>query len=1416
MSKACKIIPTVRNKKGIEVESNLFKTISNRLSSIGYDGGNIRNKTIELWGTVTSDGFKLKNREFLQYDENNEPTLESILFDDDINKVLNPDEASKSEQYNSGIIDKKGNHITYTSIYTALDKANTYNKSHKNGRYIATINQNGDNYSISLVYKNGTSESKFTNTMFSVSLNKQLLDLMHRLGFDVSRKELNGVNGIFNPLNAEKTKDGLLSIIDIAHGKKGEDAFPEEFSHLIIEGLKNTPLVQRILNSINSDEAIQYILGKDYDAYVELYNNDKTRLLSEAAAKILYSQIIGSPIQVPGVQSKNLIQRLWDYVKNLFSKTSYEDISNAIAIASQEAEVISDAIASNSILNLVDKELVKKSPIMYQVATATAKVNQLKDITEKAYTLAARKMKLYADKLNSGKYSIADLKTMKAMQENMEKEQYASGCAEFLSNTLSEIKRLRTRVFSVKSSTLPDTSMKVIREKSQVLNDTKDFLEAYGDIINTLKNLRYLKESGDVDINDTMLERIVTAAREVQDIMDELAIDYNQMKESTMINFLKQYWNGDIEVTNEKGEVTHLTLEAILDRASKDIGFVDSLFSSLGDANDELLSLLNKVYKVSRSKRDQKLEDFMVEMRALDKTLKNAGYTSDFMIERDSKGNKTGRFITHIPEYDDKGNMTGRRYSVNWEKFKQAKRDYIKSLRSQGLKWYDIQAKIETWENENTKFEYTDTKKIRKERLPIEKYRMPSSYNLTQAQLEYYDSVIALKGGLDNNLQSPYALVFNAPQIMDDTVEGIRNNLGNPAKLAKFIGSKVADNFVRRKDDTEFGMTNELGETQSIIAEGIDLDMSGNPVRQLPIYYTSRLGDMSRLSTDVTSTMMAYGGMAVHYDEMNNIIDVMELIRTHVNTSRDVAQLSGNSTLVETQKILGKAINTLYTKKGNQTNIGKRLDSWMESIFYGKRKLDAGTITLPFEVRGKKVEGDVAKLVDGMKSYSGLLGMGLNTFSAVSNVTVGKLQMWIEAAGSEFFGFKDMAVAAKEYDKMIGAYLGELYSTIKTNKMALLIDKFDALEEFYSNLKNKKTYTNAVSRIIGNTGAYVLTNMGEHLLHTRTMLAMLNRIKVNVGGVEMSMTDALEKSDIVRNGSTVGAKLFFKDGSVDSNGKTLFTSAMDKELTSLLNTNSNDRTAENNRRIEELKEIKEYTDNLITEIKMRIGKVNQSLNGAFNEDDKGEIHRHALGRLLMQFRQWMPAHYGRRFGAKRHDAILGDREGYYRTWGRFMVGMIKDLTRMKFQYATRKSQLKPYEIANLKKAWMEIGIFFLLMGMIKILGKPDDKDSWGEKQLKYQLRRMKLETGASCPVVLSKFWSNLLQLMHSPLPAVENVTPFIDLVEFWNETDEIQNGRYKGWTKWERKAFKATPFAPHFKNAFDFMHDDFMFKMYNE
>lgn len=95
------------------------------------------------------------------------------------------------------------------------------------------------------------------------------------------------------------------------------------------------------------------------------------------------------------------------------------------------------------------------------------------------------------------------------------------------------------------------------------------------------------------------------------------------------------------------------------------------------------------------------------------------------------------------------------------------------------------------------------------------------------------------------------------------------------------------------------------------------------------------------------------------------------------------------------------------------------------------------------------------------------------------------------------------------------------------------------------------------------------------------MLAMLDNYKVKLNGKEISLFDAFEVEELTDdNNNVISAELIIKEGVTKLDGS-------------------------------------EFTNDDIIDLKLKIGRVNQALNGAFGEEDKGAIHKGALGRLAM-------------------------------------------------------------------------------------------------------------------------------------------------------------------------------------------------------
>lgn len=1324
MSNSCEIIPTIKvgNEKR---ESKLFRDLLSLTNN--------RETTKILWGMTKSPEIQQLLGD-IETDENGEPTIEALNSKINIKALLNGQVSLMLEKQSIGAIDKKGNTILYDNFTDITNRVIDFNR--ENPDIVANITKGNGKYSIIVEPKTLENADVPNKLIFRNNLNNQLLSTMRKLGFDVKLEDNPTYPGVFDPINAETTAEGLKTVIRIAKGEIGEEAFPEEFSHLIISGLLQQPLVDRLVKSLKQESVLEEVLGDSYNSYRQKYNNDLDLMAQEAAAKLLQNHIVN-----PQETSNNLLSRLWNFVKKIFNRISEADVDNIIRRANDGFARLSEQIKDESILKDFDNIKALQSRPLYKLEKD---IDKMEELANNARMVASKRLAIIMSRSKGGKYSPKDLASIKNLQNLIDKKKYSSSCLAFLTGALDQIEHIQGELNKLlKKDVRGDGDLSKIRRIAYTLRIIKEFSEGYEPIIRQMMTLKSMKDNGEIDITDEDAEAISSKASEVFSIINTVDSNYKELRFNIVYNFLKIYWGEDktIQLGRNKGEA--LTLEQLLKMADKDINGIDRWISSMSDSSDPLLSLIDKAVKITKASRDKTLENIAAELRGVHQKLIQSGEpNTEFMFERDSKGNLTGRLIS---DYD-------------FERFNNEREKYKEELRKKGYKPFKFKSALEAWERRHSKEITIDPDTGRKELVP--KYTKDTLSKLTPAQREYYDTMIKVKSTLEGLIPERFSNLYMAVQIRNNAVSSLAS-ASNPKEAAKQLIENFKDNFIRRSDDV-----NEFGEDKSSIL----LDFSGKQVNRIPVYYTTPLEDVSRLSLDFTSSIMAYSAMAVNYNEMNKIVDVLELTRELVK-ERKVKQYSGDKALNESFTVLYKKFNKSYVKSGEQSNIGARLDDYYDVAIYNRLKKDQGTIG--------STNMDTAKTLDSVKSWTGAIGLGVNLFSGISNVVQGKVQMFIDAVGGEYFNYKNLAISKKNYYNLMPSFLGELNSTKKTNKLSLLIDKFDALEEYYNSLRKQGKFQGPISRIFGSATLMFMNNMGEHYLHSRTMLAILDNYKVKLNGKTISLFDAYEIENLTDdNGNIVSAKLKLKEGVTNLDGSTI-------------------------------------SDSDIVQLKLKIGKVNQSLNGAFNTNDKGAIHRNACGRLAMQFRQWMPAHYNRRFAKPYYDAAMDQwREGYYLTLGKFSLNLLKDLGQAKFQLATHWSELSNHEKANIRRSLAEMTMFWVLTGLISMMGpEKDRKGVWLDRMIIYNLKRMKLETGASMPLT-PDFLDNINTILQSPAASIKTFNNIADLVQFQNMYVEIQSGRYKGWSIWERDFIETIPIYNQVRKARDITDEDYMFNIY--
>lgn len=1505
MAQSCRLAPVVFKRNGKDIEekdSKLFKDILTAVKD--------RDTAWKMWAYTKTPEFKAEYKNNVNYDELGEVTFPSLIKALGLQEVYDIQKGANEAARDYGFIN-----TIFENSESAVSKMNLFNSKEK--KFIASLHKVDEGYEITVSPRNAQSIQEARQQSYNSALTGEIIDLLRSMGFNVEWVSDPRFDGLFNPEEAT-LYDGLINIIQVAKGQRGEDALPEEFSHLMIEGLINHPLVQRLLNSLD-DSQVQEILGDNYERYSQMYGNDSLKLKKEAAGKLLAQQISGQgTISQPIIEPKRpLLSRIWNWIKNLFSKVKNEDLAQARLNAHEAVNSIYNLIASGEALPLVDKNSILSSEQLFKLRED---YDSLEKIATKGEEVVARMLKAERTK-GDRERAAKTTKTLKQLQATFGQDSSGVEVGDpyesirlFLGDAVRQIEQITNDMRAAQrletSGNMSD--IKVINEIAKVAREIDTVVAGYEGIIGVIATLDEESNTSELGIDEQSGKVLANIANDCNKALNKL----KEWKAASARNILSKasrtVYKEDRtrDIGSKRDEIMALT--EILDHADRDINFVDRWLSAMSDADDALLTIFDQIVKNQQYERDMEMIEWHARIAAADKKLRDAGYSSDFMYELDEEGIPTLRIIS---QYD-------------WDTYNKELRAQMSLLKEQqeklgkDNKWY--RNKLNRWKNGTNKNQkarlikvYVDPamEKLHQEKgdkaVPddaiFEMVPNPKVYsknanridNLAPAQREYYEEMMDIKRTMMTKIPHRGQGIYKAINISKDIVEGILDNsTGNPLNAAL---ENYKRKFLRRPDDIGFGTGDNYKEDirniiesekdpeqaaerillylndatdedilavvdvrkirkiikknkddvrkaaedvlEAIAAENfaiVDTDFANHRIQRLPIYYTRPLRDKKMLSTDFSSTIVAYSAMAVNYEKMNEVVDILEVGRNYIK-ERAVLEKEGSHSVMSRFTALGKVYKGFVERAGNGTNIANRVDDYMSSVVYEERKNDEGS----FELLGVNV--DTAKTLDAIKDYTGLLGLGFNIFSTISNIAVGKLQQWIEAAGGEYFTFKDYTKAVGQYAALMPGCLAEMNSPVKKNKLSLLIQMFDPMGDYYESLRDPSFSKSAVSRILGNgVLAYIGMNAGEHMLHCQTMLAILNNIKLtNIETKEkISLYDAIEIKEI--NGIhklVLKPNLAYERELIDNTGKPTTNKNYGRPVrdedgkikTELVQISSAEplKDAINNEYRKQSRKITEkvhgaYTgtekpktsifkdfNNFIFKKKKVVRKVNDSLNGAFSANDKGALHKKAIGRLVMQFRQWMPAHYMRRFARAHYDADLEQwREGYYDTVVKTMNQIAKESWKAKMLTLKYYNTLSEHEKANLRRAQAEISEFLMLMVLVRLGGRVKDRDrSWLDKMALYQIRRMYLEVGASMPVN-GGFFSNIFTLLQSPAASITTFEKFSKVLNFWNMFDEIQTGRYQGWSEWERDAYQTIPALGQISKALEF--DDSMFTMFEK
>lgn len=1340
----CAIIPQLVNTKTNKKEDS--KLFTNLLSLTL----NNRDKTLDIYNKTKSESFIQNWLPKLKIDERGEPTIESLYEKTNLKDIITEENTIKALNkelgaYKKGTTEFKRYLKTDENYQKLFDQVVKFNStSSLRNLYRATVTQMMDrkenkSYFIIQVVKRDNKLYSVENDKLEYNhlLNKRLKELLTQAGISIGAlTELErrmGIKGVVDFDQAKMAANGLTELIRLAEGERGESALPEEFAHFAIEVLKSNPLVNRLLNLLDSKNLVEEILGDSYEDYYNLYKGDRAKLAEEAAGKLLAKHFLNSEVIPSSKPYKSLLERVIDAIKNFFKRLNPNDFSKAIYEVDKGFGTLAKNILNNNYSNELKVDNIFTSGSLYSIEE---RLNRDSKLLNKAIEVLVKRAAIYAKRNPESKFLENQEQLINELKESLEKHEELKGIYNFTEVALKQLKSVGKRLSQVSND---NTSLNA---KAAVLLDARGFIASYKPILEDLREALLEEERYE---DNRYGEKMRVTLDSMLVAINDLSNQVTNIGVPIFTEFIRPYVGDSILITKGRRKGEKISIEELITSTTQDITIFDRWLDSMAHSSDAMLKIFDDIYKDSKENSRLKTLYLSKKIMALGLELEKAGVKdTKWMIERDSNGNSSGRYIQEI----------------NYAKYKEAYESFLEKLKDKyganpkGENAFLYKKEKREWLQNNR--EYVDGVS----RPKLSKYKNEEFANLSPAKRKYYEGFLDAKAKLDALLPDGSIGLYDIIKIRKDALERAKS-ASSVSEGAKQFWENLKDQLVIRGDDIDFGNRSTL------------IDFEGRQVQTLPIYYTKlRPGESyNDISTDTTSTLIAYASMAYDYSEMNKIIHALELGRDLMR-EREVEQTQGKKTLKEKISRYGISTENTLTKKGNATSFMNRLDDFFTMQIYQGFIKDEGNI-------GKVSVAKAANTVNHLSVLTSLVGNILNDISNISNSSV---QILIEAAGGEFFSVKDLKNADAIYYQNVLTVLSELNKRSKTNKLSLWVEKFDVLRNFEYKVKDvefdKKSW---FSRAFKTSTLQAVGNAGEHWSRTRVSLALAKAYKMkSPTGKTVSLWDAMEVVYLDPNDKELGATLEVKKGYTKLDGSEFNT-----------------------------EDIKKFT--------RKISGLNLFLFGPKSKADKEAIQRVALGRLASLYRRWIRPLVNRRFRGLNYNYDLeAYTEGYYITTFRFLGNLASDIKQLKFDIGSRWDELTKLDKANIRRCLTELIIFLALLIFTKIYEWPDDDDdpSWFTQMAEYQTRRLYTEIGALVPS--TSMLNEGYRLLKSPAAGVRTLQSVSDLLNLAIPTNYefisgeealIESGKYEGYSK-AQKIILRSPLVPFRETIYKGLHPE--------
>lgn len=1299
-----------------------------------------------------------------------EHTSKNIKMYFNLYKILREKVSNENEMIENGFKAVDGTYIKFSVGSDAIDKAIKYNSEHE--YKVAIVKQLGSNFIITVEDKNANTLDAVLDMQKTISNWTSLYSEFEKLGIDL--KDIENINPeAINPLTIKKlTKDWKRMI------KRNPENFGQQSMQILLELTKSNPLVQQAMKnygedlSVVADKMVKAFNDKssvpegEYSFLLNVVNSSKQQLEKMDIAKIIDIAEVNAGFQDFSVSQEDAETQM--ILKMMNDK--YHINHTVILKTSNEIKSLSDAA-------------------LFTMQNLKRQINNLKNLPKKKVTEYTQKQ-------------IKELQdTMELLSKEYKSKNFYTGLTVALSQVAEYTKTLDKVVESLEDKT-EGTFIERMAVKGDKLMKLKNIHDGYMDIVLALSTMNTI--ASDEFISEQELNKLKDLANTLHKVLSHYNQVFTSQAKRILMDVAFKYIGSDAKYDGQS------ITEGV---DSMDEESLWNYLYSIARNKNKLVAVLGGVVRDMQRERNQELMNIEKEINRATQAL----------YKKDKKVKNTSFVYEKVGE-DGKGNFKYEAIAspYNWDDFNKARSAFFWTLVNDGKSDAEIAAEMDDYDQKNTKkimlYGYEVT-------VPIDVFKKDYDFQRgwSDAQKEYYDSMMRIKVRLHEMMPDYAKYVYLAPQIRKSPQQFTNEFFEGKITFRQYINALLRDiaAWKIKADDTRYsknGMDNE-----EILVNGekyvtLNTTFNNNKIRTVPMFYVKGLPDSYELLHDFSEATLKLATQALNYSKLTKIQNLVEIMADYLRQVPTNEKFQGKR--VGDKIAIDKDTTLLrnVVKYAKQNKTAKIIEGFLQAQMYGRA--DDPT---QFSV-----------FTNTMLKVTALRALTLNTLGAANNWLVGELQNIIEACAGEFFNLVDYAWANVQlFTKM---NIMDLLTNNVNSMAGLLERRFDPAQDYYRDMQDKKYFKTFLGRVFGGFDAFGMYQVGEYIIHMKNMYAMINHTKVLWNGKKVSLSKVLKKAN-KRDGNS---ELYIEDNVTTLDGRLLVS----------------------------------LEDEFFNALQRRIEYVNSRCHGAMNPEDKGAISYNDIGRLAMSFRQWMIGHYSRRYRTlywdstsrdpdlqnfyydnkvyiegKKHplydafekvysedpndptftlklrddveitykegdnylkvdktyvDAIfdayltsIGYREGFDVTMLKFLndttVAIGKEYRKT---VAEAKEDMTSAQKYNVKRFWASVATYLFCWGYNIIRTDPNDEDDKLARWWKYEMMRLFMEEKASSPIGMV-LESN--KIINTPLPMLSVLWgfayPIIGLID-GDYKKTVNKGKFAGQNKYWATIKKRTfPFS---------------------